>query len=73
MKLYETNFKAIVDKEELPEAEIKMLYKKSGKKSFKICFSILSIIMIISIPYYWITEKEVPLFLYCFLYFYVYQ
>jgi len=61
MKLYETNFKAIVDKEELPETEIKMLYKKSGKKSFKISFSILSIIMIISIPYYWITEKEVPL------------
>lgn len=61
MKLYETNFKAIVDKEELPETEIKMLYKKSGKKSFKISFSILSIIMIISIPYYWITEKEIPL------------
>lgn len=61
MKLYKTNFKAIVDKEELPETEIKMLYKKSGKKSFKISFSILSIIMIISIPYYWIAEKEVPL------------
>lgn len=61
MKLYETNFTAIVDKEELTETEIKMLYKKSGKKSFKISFSILSIIMIISIPYYWITEKEIPL------------
>ena len=41
MKLYETNFTAIVDKEELTETEIKMLYKKSGKKSFKISFSIL--------------------------------
>ena len=73
MKLYETNFKAIVDKEELPETEIKMLYKKSGKKSFKISFSILSIIMIISIPYYWIEEKKFHFYLYCFLCFYVYQ
>ena len=35
MKLYETNFKAIVDKEELPETEIKMLYKKSGKNHLR--------------------------------------
>ena len=63
MKLCNYNFIMITlnQKEKISNDDIKMLYRKSGKKSFKISFSILSIIMIISIPYYWITEKEVPL------------
>ena len=52
MKLCNYNFIMITlnQKEKISNDDIKMLYRKSGKKSFKISFSILSIIMIISIP-----------------------
>ncbi len=64
MKLCTYNFIMITlnQKEKISNDDIKMLYRKSGKKSFKICCSILSIIMIIAIPYYCISEKEVPFF-----------
>lgn len=55
--------------EKVTANDIKIIRKKSGKKSFKICFSILSIILIIFIPYYWITENEVPLFFVLFFLF----
>lgn len=64
MKLCNYNFIMITlnQKEKMSDNDIKMLYRKSRKKLFKTCCSILSIIMVIVIPYYWISEKEVPFF-----------
>lgn len=48
--------------EKVSDDEIKMIQKKSGEKALKICFPVLSVIMLIAIVYSLVYEKEFQLF-----------
>lgn len=71
MILYESNFIFLISSlnEKISDKELKTIHKKNGDNTFRICFLILSVIMITVIPYSWIVNKEFPLFYILFFYF----
>ncbi len=64
MELYDFAVKklSLHQDEKVTDDELKMIQKKSGTKSMKICFPILSVITLIVIIYTWVVETEFPLF-----------
>ena len=63
MKLNEFNLKELssVQYEKVSEEDRKIIDKKSGDKAFRICFPVLSVIVLTAIVYSFIVEKEFPL------------
>ena len=48
--------------DKVTDDDLKMVQKKNGERSLKICFPILSVIVLIVIIYTWVVETEFPLF-----------
>lgn len=63
MKLNDIYLKALssAQYEKVTEEDQKIVDKKSGERSFRICFPILSVIILIAIVYSFVVEKEFPL------------
>lgn len=59
--------------EKVTDNDIKIIQKKSGQKTMKICFPVLSIIILIAIIYSLVFENEFPLFTFYSLFFCVCQ